>query len=564
MNALIDGKSVDFGRLALRRCNGKLMGVSLAGAAMLALPLGVAQAFQFHSEDWAGSLDTTLSYGVSYRAEGQDSKLIARANGGTGANGDKINKDDGDLNFRKGEVFSQVAKVVSELGLKYRDSYGLFVRGRAFYDFELEDDERRHRQIPGDGLDQAGSSIDLLDAFVYGRWTVSERNLNARLGRQVINWGEGLFYQNGIGATNPLDLGALRAPGSELKEAFLPTFMGYGSYELSDSLTVEAYYQPGWAWEATKVDVCGTYFSSNDFIGEGCDYVAAGAFDNPSVPGAPRAQFVPRTSDVDADDAAQLGVALRWYVPALNDTEFGFYHLRYSAQLPQVGATVAQKLGPVPIPSTATYHAEYLEHRELYGTSFNTTIGGDGFFSGQSLFGELTYRPNAPIALSPSALLRAALSNPAGRPAGTHIDGFREKEMYQLSLGTIRNIGAVLGADAANLQGEVVASRVMGLESDVDYGEVTSSAYGATAGLSLTYNNVFNIFSLVPSVSHGRTFNGVAPSLTNGLNEEAWSTSLGVDAIYQDQFTVGVRYVDYTGGDNGDRDFLSFNVKYSF
>ncbi|MNT17202.1 hypothetical protein D3C72_1523400 [compost metagenome] len=75
---------------------------------------------------------------------------------------------------------------------------------------------------------------------------------------------------------------------------------------------------------------------------------------------------------------------------------------------------------------------------------------------------------------------------------------------------------------------------------------------------------MFNTFTLVPSMNHGRTFNGVAPTLTNGLNEEAWSTSLGVDAIYQDQFTIGVRYVDYTGGDNGDRDFLSFNVKYSF
>ncbi|MGQ7816791.1 DUF1302 domain-containing protein [Metapseudomonas furukawaii] len=540
-------------------------GLVVAGVVTLAaLPLGVAQAYQFRSGDWAGSLDTTLSYGVSYRAEGQDGRLIARANGGSAVNADKINNDDGDLNFRKGDLFSEVVKVVSELDLKYQENYGLFVRGRAFYDFELEDDERRHREISGEGLDQAGSGLELLDAFVHGSWTVRERSLNARLGRQVINWGEGLYYQNGIGATNPVDLNALRAPGSELKEAFLPTFMGYASFALSDNLSVEGYYQPGWAWEPTKIDPCGTYFSTNDFLGEGCDYVAVGAFDNPSIPGAPSVLFVPRASDIDADSAAQYGIALRLFVPELNDTELGLYYLRYSTQLPQVGGTVARKFRGVPIPSTATYFAEYLERRDLFGASFNTTIGGDGFFSGQSVFGELSYRPDAPVALSSAAILREVLFSPSGLPAGARVKGNREKELYQASVGTLRNMGGALGADASILAGELVASRLSDLESDLNYGDVTRSTYGATLGYSLTYNNVLDMFTLVPGISHGRTFNGVAASNTNGLNEEAWSTSVGLDANYQDRLTVGVKYVDFTDGNSGDRDFLTFNVKYSF
>ena len=189
-------------------------GLAVAGLALLGtLPLGLAQAFQVRSGDWTTSLDTTVSYGVSYRMEGQDDKLIARANGGSGSNSGLINSDDGNLNFRKGDLFSEMVKVVSEMDLRYQERHGVFIRGRAFYDFELEDDSRRHREISDGGLDEAGSSIDLLDAFVYGSWTVGERDLNARLGRQVINWGEGLFYQNGIGATNPVDINALRAPG---------------------------------------------------------------------------------------------------------------------------------------------------------------------------------------------------------------------------------------------------------------------------------------------------------------------------------------------------------------
>ena len=62
-------------------------GLAVAGLALLGtLPLGLAQAFQVRSGDWTTSLDTTVSYGVSYRMEGQDDKLIARANGGSGSN----------------------------------------------------------------------------------------------------------------------------------------------------------------------------------------------------------------------------------------------------------------------------------------------------------------------------------------------------------------------------------------------------------------------------------------------------------------------------------------------
>lgn len=576
-------------------------GLAVAGLALLGtLPLGAAQAFQMRSGDWSASLDTTLSYGVSYRMEGQDSKLIARANGGSGSNAELINSDDGNLNFKKGELFSEVVKVVSELDLHFQDRYGVFVRGRAFYDFELEDDERRHREISSAGLDEAGSSADLLDAFVYGSWTLNERALNARLGRQVINWGEGLFYQNGIGATNPVDINALRAPGSEVKEAYMPTFMAYASFELRDNLSIEGYWQPGKAWEASKIDPCGTYYSTLDVLGEGCDYLSVAplqeallgtAFDSPAAarafgealgPGLvndlirgylPRT-FIPRAQDIDGDDSPQYGVALRWYVPALNDTELGFYYLRYNMQVPMIGLTVGQPvvlpvIGALPDASSSRYYAEYLERRDLFGISFNTSIGGESIFNGLSLAGELSYRPNTPIALGLNEYLPDALfGSLAGLPVGSRLDGYREKDMVQASLVAIYNFTGLLGANSATLFSELVASRVQGLESDVDYYEATSSAYGAQASLQLTYSNVFNLVNLVPSVGYQYSINGVAPQLTNGLDEEAQSYSLGLDAVYQESLTVGAKYVGYSGGGlsnkRSDRDFLSFNIKYSF
>ncbi|WP_373386840.1 DUF1302 family protein [Pseudomonas alcaligenes] len=580
-------------------------GLAVAGLALLGtLPLGLAQAFQVRSGDWTTSLDTTVSYGVSYRMEGQDDKLIARANGGSGSNSGLINSDDGNLNFRKGDLFSEMVKVVSEMDLRYQERHGVFIRGRAFYDFELEDDSRRHREISDGGLDEAGSSIDLLDAFVYGSWTVGERDLNARLGRQVINWGEGLFYQNGIGATNPVDINALRAPGSEVKEAYMPTFMVYGSFELRDNLTVEGYWQPGKAWEASKIDPCGTYFSTLDPLGEDCEYLSAAplqeqitgrvgealAFDSPAAaqawanslaPGLVNdllrgyipTTFIPRAQDIDGDDSAQYGLALRWYVPELNDTELGFYYLRYNMQVPMIGLTVGQPVvlpvvGALPDASSSRYYAEYLEKRDLFGISFNTSIGGDSLFNGLSLAGELSYRPDTPIALGLNEYLPTALLNPDGLPVGTRLDGYREKDMFQASLAAIYNFNGLLGSDSAALFSELVASRVQGLESDVDYYEATSSAYGAQASLQLTYTNVFNLVNLVPSVGYQYSINGVAPQLTNGLDEEAQSWSVGLDAIYQESLTVGAKYVGYSGGGisnkRTDRDYLTFNVKYSF
>jgi len=570
---------------------GRILG---AAAVLLGLlPATQTLAFQVRSGEWTTSLDTTLSYGVSYRAEGQDKSLIARANGGTGDNTELINSDDGNLNFRKHELFSEVVKVVSDLDLRYRDDYGLFLRGRAFYDFELKDDDRRHREISSDGLDEAGADAEILDAFIYGSWAVAgERALNARLGRQVINWGEGLFYQNGIGATNPVDVNALRAPGSEIKEAFMPTAMAYASFELRENLTLEGYWQPGWAWEESKVDPCGTYFSTLDVIGEGCDYLSLPflqepltgglAFDNPAQaqafantlpPGLVRTllptTFISRGRDLEADGAPQYGASLRWFVPELNDTELGFYYLRYNMNVPMLGLTVGQMMGPLPLANTSSYYAEYLEKRHLYGISFNTTINGDNFLNGLSLAGELSYRPNAPIALGLGEYLPTALTGAAtGLPVGTRLDGYREKHMWQASLVGIYNFNGLLGSDSAALLSEVVASRVEDLESDVDYYDATTNALGAQASLSLTYTNVFNLMNLVPNVSYQYSFNGVAPQLTNGILEESRSYSVGLDAVYQESLAMGVKYVAFSGGGvankRSDRDYLSFNVKYSF
>lgn len=109
--------------------------------------------------------------------------------------------------------------------------------------------------------------------------------------------------------------------------------------------------------------------------------------------------FVPRSHDVKPDGDAQYGLGLRWTAQELNQTDFGLYYLRYSTQTPVVsakaGAIVAVPgVGPIPFANRATYFAEYIGKRDLYGFSFNTTING-GPLEGLAVAGELSYRPDS-------------------------------------------------------------------------------------------------------------------------------------------------------------------------
>ena len=43
----------------------------------------------------------------------------------------------------------------------------------------------------------------------------------------------------------------------------------------------------------------------------------------------------------DASDSGQYGLKLSWYVPELNDTEFGFYHINYHSTRPLVSGVTS-------------------------------------------------------------------------------------------------------------------------------------------------------------------------------------------------------------------------------
>ena len=324
---------------------------SLAAAIALS-SAAPAHAVNFNIGEIEGQFDSSMSIGASWSTTDRDMDLVGEANGGTGYT---QTGDDGRLNFKKGETFSKIFKGVHDLELRYRDS-GAFVRGKYWYDFELKDENRLFKDIEDSGRKEAArsSGAEILDAFVYHNYSISDLPGTVRLGKQVVSWGESTFIGNSINSINPIDAAAFRRPGAEIKEGLIPVNMFYMSQSVSDRLSVEGFYQLD--WEQTIVDNCGTFFASNDVAANGCNenynilnsqlLGLLGGVDalNGAAPAlapistsdvglsySPEGMLVRRGKDNTARDDGQWGLALRWQG---DNTEYGAYFMNYHSRTP--------------------------------------------------------------------------------------------------------------------------------------------------------------------------------------------------------------------------------------
>ncbi len=318
-----------------------------------ALSVTPARSAEWRKGKWFISWDNTLTYGVSYRTGDRDSRIIGLANGGTAFS---VNGDDGNLNYDT-DLWSNVFKLTTEVELDH-DSFGFFFRGWGFYDVENEDGDRERTALGADALDRVGSRAELRDAYAWTRFRIGGNPAELRAGQQVVSWGESTFIQGGINTINPIDVSAFRTPGAELRDALLPVGLVWGSFSLGGNASLELFYE--YEWDEIELDPAGFYFSTSDFVGDDGNTVFLGfgdsgdtpPFSDPSDPTRPFLG-VPRESDLEADDGGHYGAALRWFVPALGETEFGFYFINYHSRLPTIngrtgtvaGATTAGTIG---------------------------------------------------------------------------------------------------------------------------------------------------------------------------------------------------------------------------
>ncbi len=678
-------------------------------SAFLALSSHQISAANFELGGFEVNFDSTFSFGAGMRVEDRDFSQIGKSNnprldwndynaavnpiytssdvwaqsGSYSTNGDA-----GNLNFDAGDTFSKLLKGTHELDIR-KDNFGLFTRFMYFYDFELMDGDRAYnnptsgKQVDPckdkDAKEQVCADLRLLDAFVYADFDLNDGNnpLSLRLGQQVVNWGESSLITHGINV-NPVDIDRLKAPGADLKEAFIPVGMLWGSLGLSDNVTVEGFYQ--YQWQETRLPVAGTYFSTNDFasVNGYQNNVQLGFAGNPDIdlefltaslnglysdwqselakqnlqPGSAEASallanmYLKYPTKValrgkgargidEPSDGGQYGLKLAWYIPELNETEVSLYHINYHSRRPLINArasdfrtgvdaegnligishdlnylqqNVINEDNVTDLQAFSSGKLTYPEDIKLYGLSFNTTIGTTAFS------GEFTYRQDEPLqiddveilyAVMPEQLANAGLRPdldgisqiPADTQQGDPVQGYILSDTMQLQFTATHLFGPSLGADSWAVLGEVggvtindmpeydelrlnVAGTgrsgridgVTGLHTGLSNGPETNefaskSAWGYRLVAKGEYNNLLSGVNFSPKLVFSHDVNGITPDPMFLFVQGKKSLGTTLNFNYQNAWSLDFSYNRFWGGGESnnfsDRDYVSFNIKYS-
>ncbi|WP_220774434.1 DUF1302 domain-containing protein, partial [Shewanella glacialipiscicola] len=580
------------------------------------------------------------------------------------------NNDLSNLLYSQGDTTSEIVKGLHELSLKYKN-YGLFARGMYFYDRKLNDGNYDFNDpLTGKEFDPCEDNrasevqckdIRLLDAFVYGNFDLNDgaNPLSIRVGNQVVSWGESTLIAHGISEINAVDLNILNAPGAELKEAFRPQGMVWASLGLTDSLTVEAFYQ--YDWQPIWVPTAGSIFATNDFVGYGgyAQNAQLGFNANPDInldfmtqeyellagmiasgQSIPTQQLVSMAlayptkvtlvqDEEKPSDDGQYGIKLGYYAPELGETEFGFYFMNYHSRRPLISGTAAdfstgallsdlavlgQSAGDInrelllSLKSFSKAQVVYPEDIKLYGVSFNTLIGDT------SVAGEISHRQDEPLQIDDVELLFAGmpqqLANAGLRPdldgisqikdvqPGETVDGFIRLDTTQAQMTFTHLFGPTLGLDNLTMLAEVGGvwihdmpgfdelrlngpgtSRsggnpdMPGIIQALHNGPETNPfptdfAWGYRLVAKADFNNVFAGVNMSPRMIFSHDVDGITPDPMFLFTEGRKSVALGVNFDYQNRWGADISYNNFFGGVGttnamADRDYVSFNIKYS-
>ena len=415
--------------------------VNAAFTAVATLAAGSAYAFNFEWGDIEGNVDVLLSAGATWRAQDIDPDLVAKRSNTpegqqqlcpdaqNGGPSDPIsdllggcvldaaehqafveaqgaftqNGDNGNLNYQKGDIVRAAFKTTVDFGLLW-ENWSFAGRTIAFYDPSQVNFQESHPDAtfqPDNTLrtkaaeDEIGFSNILESFYLASDWDIFDRTLSLSYGKQLVSWGESLtFVVNSINSVNVPNLVRLNTPGLDLKELFTPTELLRASLDLTDNLSVDAFYQT--KWRPITLTPVGDFFSTSDVAGVGGTYAMLSFGKEPEDPSnlqdlgdytdqaTAHQQFLDRegqcggvatsaTTDsngntydpellarfgpykanvVDGDssgsngrtyclanaqlarDDGQFGVKFGYYAEWLNDTEFGFHYTRTHSRLP--------------------------------------------------------------------------------------------------------------------------------------------------------------------------------------------------------------------------------------
>jgi hypothetical protein len=597
------------------------------GAASLAAALP-AQAIKFNWGDIEGTFTTTLSVGASWRTESADKDYLSPGNTNGQGRASVSTTDDGNLNYDKNDNYSLLFKGVSDLELD-AGNYGLFTRVKYWYDYAQADTDVNHGHVPnvyerneelemGDFEDLAqDSGFEFLDYYVYGNFDMGEMPVELRAGNMVLSWGESTFIQNSVNTINPFDVTALRKPGSEIKEALLPTGLLYTNVGVSENLSVELFYQ--YEWDRTILDECGTYWNAADVYGGACNKLTVST-SSTDLEQLETDFFLERAPDDEPSDSGQWGIAARYYAEELNSTEFGIYYINYHSRTPILsGVNTIDNFGqPFIFGAEPFYKFEFPEDIEVYAISAATNIGD------WAVSGEVSYRPEFPLQINTVEMTQALALGAFAEwsrmlprvleagPGGT-VHGYDEVKYTQAQITFIKFFEQVMGASRFSFASEIGAVWLDDMDDDQNYGRsatfgigdfepFTSALFGVPVSCeshpfltnlgvdpntqpqnctddgftddfswgyrirgSLDYDDAFLGVNLTPSIAWSHDVDGNSPP--PNFIEDRMALSFGLSADYLNTYQADLSYTTFFNADyndSQDRDFISLSFSVAF
>ncbi len=556
---------------------------ALPAALGLAFP---AHAAPFETDSWKGAWDTQLTVGTGIRLSKSDPGLTGDTTLNGGANTPAWSAgDNGNLNYKQGQAFSGYLKITSEL-LAHNDATGIDImaRGTAFADPVAN--ETKRTELSGSARAQVVYNAQLLDFWAGHKFSIDDTQWRARVGNQVINWGESMYLFGGINASSAIDYQKSLIPGTQIKEYVLPAPLVSVAGQLGGGWNADAYYQ--FHWNKNKYPAVGSYWSTADYFGRGApDAVTfdANNYNATGIDAATIARLAGNTgrlssallaqinSDILAgkyagdasnpvlgagvlgdkkpNNAGQYGLALHRKAEG-SVVDYGLYYLHYTDKSP-----VFSFVGDPSASAGVDYQASYLKNRQLFGASTNFPLGP------WAIGAELSYRPRDAVALSGCFTPGSALdANTNASPvASLDCPLYKDLKKYethvtaQLTLTPSDNpiIMGMLKADSATLTVEGVATYYSGLKSTmtqtvegVQVSQAPAAGYITWLDKSGTLVSVGTPISTGAIVDFNGTYDG---SLINGWQVTAGATYFRALSGYTPSFSAnylkGAQSINY-------------------
>lgn len=506
------------------------------------------------SDDTTLDYSLTLSYTASARTKKADREYLADPNG-----------DDGTRNFKRGALVNNRASALGEILLRH-DNVGAMLRGSTFYDSvyrssndnnspETVNKSGQHDHFTSRASKRSGNDSQLLEAYVYGNWPVGEQQyLSLKAGRHVVAWGESMYFANISQGQMPIDATKFNVPGTEIKEAFLPVGQVSANWSLNNDLTLTGYYQ--YKWEKARLNPVGDFFSTFDAFGPGTEFMILGPGFN-----------VMNAGQIKAKDSGQWGLGVRYQIS--DATELGVFHHRYHDRFGSLltdftGTTQYssfKRFGRKANPADAPYMKfVYFEDIRLTGMSLSTKVGDSVQFGG-----DLSYRDGQAVTLENGAPARG--------------------QYGQLNVNSVYMIGPSSIAHQTTLTGELMYQRILGVDSlrisggmpgqdgkfsKYTYKGQTRSSTLLALGAIFDYPNIIDGWDLSTNVSWMQNLSGQGDT-AGGMGRGDKNLTLGANVKYLGNLTLGLTWVNYLGSASAkhgrmmaDRDYVSFNAKYTF